>query len=50
MVNMVNGMTLAPVHNHVDSLEQKNKRDYVTTLNQGMAVKTVSINIHLVPI
>ena len=47
MGNMANGMTLVFVLVHVDHMEQKHKKDRVTTLHQVMVEKAVKINIFL---
>jgi len=61
MVNMVNGMTLAPVHNHVDSLEQKKQKrlcdnpqprnggkDCLDQHSLGPNIKTIPCNTHII--
>jgi len=40
MVNMENGLILAPAHIPVE-MEQKNKKDFATALYQNMGVKIV---------
>jgi len=41
MVNMENGLILAPAHILVEEMEQKNKKDCATALYQKMGVKIV---------